>query len=614
MKQAAIDHVDPDRFRLVTVVFGIVLLAIIIRLGYWQIIRSPSLRAEAQTQYERLVINRGRRGAIKTVDGYTLVSSEQQYRLYFQPNRLDVSASELSMKLSKLLLPVYARTFNATESATSTLTQLDELIRLKASKESKWVSVLIGLHEEERQAVASLKLTGVGTEPYFAREYPEGSLASEVVGFVGKNDQGSDVGYFGIEGVLDRELSGQFSRQLLPTILPGLSLPNSLINTSPQDGRQISLTIRRDIQYLAESELQAGIERYQAKSGEVIIMEPSTGKILAMASSPSYDPAHFSEFDTALYKNPSVTAGYEPGSTLKTLTVAAGIDAGVISSDTQCPNCDGPRKIAGYTLKTWNNEYHPGITMTDALAKSDNVAMIYVADQLGAEKLRSYLQAFGLGNRTGIELQEDTSPPFPGKWGPVELATISFGQGISTTTLQVLKAINAIANQGKVMRPMLVDRVVDPVSNEVLITEPIVESQAITSESARKVTQMMVNAAQHGEAQWTVSADHWVAAKTGTSQVPVEGGYAEDRTIASFVGFAPPDNPKFIMIVKLVEPQTSPWAAETAAPLWYKIASKLFLLLSLPPDRNSQEKKPITPQPSLKPDQAATTSAAITHT
>lgn len=614
MNQRLADHVDPQRFRVLIVIFGVVLLTIIFRLGYWQIVRASSLQVEAQSQYERLVINRGRRGNIKTSDGYTLVDTEQKYRVFLQPHHLTLSPDELGQQLSPLLLSAWHRQTNSTESASSALQNIRDLIALKATKESKWVSVLSGLSSEERVQLQSAGFEGVGTEPYFTREYPEGSLAAQVVGLVGKNDAGEDTGYFGIEGALDRELSGQFDTQILPQALPGLSLPTHLLSTRPQDGREITLTIRRDLQYLAETELRSGMERYGAKGGEVILMQPATGKILALATAPGYDPRVFSEYEAQLYKNPSITSGYEPGSTLKTLTVAAGIDAGVITPDTSCTNCDGPRQIAGYTLKTWNNQYSPGITMTEALAKSDNTAMIFAAELLGADRLKNYLQGFGLGVKTGVELQEDTSPPFPTRWGPVELATISFGQGISTTSMQVIKAINAIANQGMVMRPMIVEHVSDPISGESITSEPYIENTVITPETARLVTQMMVNAAQHGEAQWTVSNDHWIAAKTGTSQVPVDGGYSADRTIASFVGFAPPDNPQFIMLVKLIEPTTSPWAAETAAPLWYKIAKKVFILLGIPPDKVIPAQS--TPEPILDSFQSETASpsAAISNT
>ncbi len=585
MIQSTAEHLAPERLQVMVVVFILLMIAIVVRLSYWQIIRGPVLRAEAKSQYEKLIITQGKRGSIKTADGYTVVMTEQRYRLFAQPHLLTTTPSEVARQLAPLVLDLAP--VSASVSAATQLRQIEDTLVVKLSRQgAKWVMLLDGLDEVHRSAVKHLEITGVGTEPYFARAYPEASLAAQVVGFVGKNEGGDDVGYFGIEGALDRELSGAFDRRILPRVLPGLKLPSSLLASRPQDGRDITLTIRRDLQHIAEENLAYGLEQYGAKSGEIIIMQPQTGHILAMATAPGYDPAAFADFDAQLYKNPAVSSGYEPGSTLKTLTVAAGIDAGVITPETQCPQCDGPRKIAGFTLKTWNNEYHPNITMTEAIAKSDNTAMIFVAEQLGSEKLKSYLQKFGLGHEAGVELQEDTSPPFPAQWGPVELATISFGQGISTTSLQVLKAINAIANQGKVVRPTLIKTAEDFNTGEILMSEPVIESEPVSAQTAQKVTEMMVYAAQKGEAQWIASNDHWVAAKTGTSQVPIPGGYATDRTIATFIGFAPPDHPEFIMLVKLVEPTSSPWAAETAAPLWYRVAKKVFLVMNIPPDKS----------------------------
>ena len=309
-------------------------------------------------------------------------------------------------------------------------------------------------------------------------------------------------------------------------------------------------------------------------------MEPQSGKILGMASYPNYEPQKFFEYESGTYKNPSLANAYEPGSTFKVLTVAAGIDAGVIEPDTKCPNCDGPREIGKYTIRTWNNEYHPDINMSEALAKSDNIAMIFVAEKLGNEKLIDYLKKFGIGQITGVELQEDSSPNFPEKWGNVELATRSFGQGISVTGLQLVRAIASIANGGELVTPQIIEKVIDKKTGQEITVQPTLKNQIISKQSAQQVTQMMIYAAKYGEAQWTATRNYTVAGKTGTSQVPDEsGGYKKEATIASFIGFTPAQNPKYIMLVKLNEPQSSPWAAETAAPLWYQIADQLELLL-----------------------------------
>lgn len=557
------------------------------RLGYWQLIKGADLRAVAANQYQRRIAYEGQRGAIYTADNFLLVSNEPVFNLFGQPHLLDQPASELSRQLLPYLTP-YIVTEWEKATPSGTLAQAiqenqTDLITKLSRTDTKWVSLFKDLRKPDMEAIKSLNLRGITFEEAAARRYPEASMAAQVLGFVGHNAQGEATGYFGVEGALNKELQSPEELRTIEADALGGRLGSAQDHLSPH-GRDVILTIRRDIQHMAETALKAGLERYGAAAGEVIIMQPKTGRILAMASYPNYDPGEYQHYDPAVYKNPSVSSLYEPGSTFKTLTVAAGIDAGVITPETQCPRCETARTISGYRLKTWNDQYTPNITMTDALAKSDNTAMIFIAEELGAQRFGSYLQRFGIGQPSQVELQEDTSAHFPEKWGPVELATRSFGQGISTTSLQLLKAINAIANQGKLMRPLIVEKVSNPATQEVIEVPPFVEAQVISPQTAQTVTQMMINAAGHGEAQWTASRTHIVAGKTGTAQIAIDGKYDSSKTIASFVGFAPAHDPQFIMLVKLTEPTSSPWAAETAAPLWYQIANKLYLLLHIPPD------------------------------
>jgi cell division protein FtsI/penicillin-binding protein 2 len=581
-------HISPLRLRTTLIVLYLLLGAVTCRLFYWQVVKSSQLQVAASAQYNQSFTTQGQRGSIYTADGYPLVANAQVYRVFVEPPLLKVPSTEVVALLKPMLLSELRSYQQASESAVrdSISASLEATLAARLNKpDAKWVGLFHPLSEVGKQALEKLQIAGLGFEPYYQRDYPEASVGAQLTGFVGHTDAGEEVGYFGIEGALDKELRGRTERQSHQTDALGWKLLGQKSEETARDGRDVVLTVRRDIQYMAEMTLQKGVERYGAVSGEVVIMDPSTGKILALASYPHYDQKTFAEFPPDLYKNPSVSSAYEPGSTFKTLTVAAGIDSGVIKEDTQCPQCEGPRQIGQYSLKTWNGEYHPQITMTEALAKSDNTAMIFVAEQLGSDKFQEYLKKFGIGERTRIELQEDSSPGFPTKWGPVELATRSFGQGISTTSLQMVKSIAAIANHGVMMRPMLVEKVIDRSTHEEIPVTPQVEAQVIKPETAQTVTKMMVYAAQQGEAKWTVSKTHTVAAKTGTSQIARDGQYVADKTIASFVGFAPPDNPKFIMMVKLVEPSSSIWAAETAAPLWYQIADKLYLFLNIPPDR-----------------------------
>lgn len=567
----------------------LVLFVIAGRLFYWQIIKGSQLQAAAENQYVTQKILAPTRGSIYTADGYQLVGNQKVFRLYADPQVIDQDANTLATQLLPYLLEDFEEYQEATEEATKKELEqtFEEQLQTKLNqKDKKWVSLKNKISQNTQQQIEQLDIYGLGFEPYKIRYYPEASMAAHVTGFVGKDENGLDKGYFGIEGIMDKELKGKSSREFLE--LDALGLQHIFSKTKVDQGlagRDITLTLRRDMQYQVENMLEEGIEKYGAKSGEVVIMEPKTGKILALAAFPKYDQATFYKYDPVLYKNPTLANQYEPGSTFKTLTVAIGLDTNSIDPDTQCPSCNQPKRIGQYTIRTWNDVYNPDITMTEALAKSDNIAMIFIAEQVGQQKMLEYIDKFGIGKEIEIDLQEDTNTPIREKWGEVHLATTSFGQGIVTNSMQMVRAVGTIANQGVMMQPYIVEKVIDPNSQKEIVTKPTQEGRVISAETATKTTQMMVRAAEEGEAQWTASQTYTIAGKTGTSQVVTEDGYDEEKTIASFIGFAPAIDPQFVMLVKLVEPESSPWAAETAAPLWYKISNKLFLLLNIPPDK-----------------------------
>ncbi len=575
------------RPKLLLLVFLLAFVGVYFRLFYWQIVQGYSLKKIAENQATQQKIELGKRGQIFSSDQQLLVGNKELYHLMVDKSLLKSSPIEISRKLAPILA---IKDLNeATDSSQIKLSDLEQenetYLQNRLNLNSTWIRLSSRIDRKLKEKIETIQEPALYFEPYDVRYYPEASMAAHLTGFVGKDEQGQDIGYFGLEGALDKELAGKFQKKDFFTDALGnlLGGENTLENKN-LDGRDFILSIRRDVQFLLETELEKGIQKYGAFAGEIIVLDPRSGDLLGLAAWPKYDQTKYYTFAPELYKNPSLANLYEPGSTFKTLTVAAGIDAGVIEPDTECPNCEGPRQIGKYTIRTWNNEYHPNITIRDALAKSDNTAMIFVAETLGKDNFINYLKKFGIGEEIKIDLQDDSNTPFPDKWGPVELATTSFGQGISTNSLQMVRAVSTIANQGIMMRPKIIKSVVDHQTGKTLPVEPIEERRVISAKTAQVVTEMMINSAQHGEAQWIFKDTHTVAGKTGTSQIPVKGGYKEDATIASFIGFAPAENPRFVMLVKLNEPQSSPWAAETAAPLWYKVAEKLFLLLNIPPD------------------------------
>lgn len=553
--------------------------AIIIRLGYWQIIKGNELYLKAEAQYQSKQVLSGSRGNIFFQDGKPLVLNQELFQFYVHPNQLDAEDKE------KILLALIDFHSSRSNESNPDLSQQIEFYRNTLNQDSKkWVVLEKGLSKEEKKVLEAKELDHTGFESYQERLYPEASMAAHLTGFLGKDEQGSPKGYFGLEGALNTELEARkVSRSILKDAL-GYSLSPQAENIN-LDGRSFTTTIRRDIQHLLEKKLAQAELQYGFAVGEIIVTNPSTGEIMGLATFPKYNQTNYAETDPVLYANPSLSQLYEPGSTFKVLTVAAGIDSQVITPTSTCDRCAGPRVFGKYTIKTWNEEYHPNITMQDALAKSDNIAMIYVAERVGAERMQEYFKKFGIGEPLNLELEEDRSTPFPTSFRPVELATMSFGQGISTSSLQLVRAVSAIANEGVMMQSRILKSIYDPITESELEVPSTEVRRVVSAETARQVAGMMVHAAREGEAKWAYRPRHSVAGKTGTSQVANKGGYDEDTTIASFIGFAPAEKPAFVMLVKLTAPQSSIWAAETAAPLWYDIAEELYLLLKVAPDR-----------------------------
>lgn len=555
------------------------------RLFYWQVVKGEELKAVAESQYQTVHKISAHRGKIFTSDGHLLVGNTTVYTLFAQPHVLTAEPSHIAKSLTEIFAD---QLLQATDSA-SEVKRLEKELETDfynklANSERRWIALRHRVTAEQKTQIEQLNFHGVGFDPIEVRGYPEASMAAHLTGFVGKDEQGEDQGYFGIEGRFNRELEGKPGELRRLESAKGIPLTREdQLSVPATDGRDIVLTIRRDLQFMLEEGLEKGIQKYGAVSGEAAIMDPKTGKILALASWPHYDQEKYYSYEAALYKNPFVSDTYEPGSTFKIVTLAAAIDGGAVSPGTACTRCAQARTIAGYTIKTWNDQYTANISMTDALAKSDNTAMIFAAEELGKDRYVEYLKKFQIGEKTNVELQEEASVPLRKTWQPIDLATASFGQGIALTGIQMLKAASAIANDGKMMKPQIVESVIVDGKPEPVQSEQV--GQPISAQTARTVTQMMVEAAQHGDAKWTVLKKYTIAGKTGTAQIPVAGHYDAEKTMASFVGFAPAQDPQFVMLIKLREPKTSQWASETAAPLWYDIAQELFIRLNIPPDR-----------------------------
>jgi len=562
--------------------FGLVIfcfLLITVRLFYWQVINAKSSQTIINQQSTNMITIRGKRGSIYSADKNLLVGNQTAWDVYLNKNELQIDIDELETQL----VSIYEELLQTEEFKNHNFFSLDKsefknTLHQLVAKDVNWIKILSEIPSELNSLISQLKIDGLHSYETEVRYYPESSMAAHLTGFVGKDQNDNQVGYFGIEGSLNKELAAQTKIISYKQDAKGASFADQELDFSNLDGRDVILTIRRDIQYIVEKALEEGIKKYDSQSGEIVVIEPSTGAILAVATWPHYNQSTYSNFQTEIFKNPTLSNLYEPGSTFKVLTLATGIDLGLITPDTQCTKCAGPRTIGKYTINTWNKEFHPNITMNEALKKSDNTAMVFVSEMIGEEKFTEYIKNFGISEQLKIDLQEDRETPFPKHIGPIELATISFGQGISTNTMQMTRAVAVIANNGIMMKPYIVSSVYDPQTKEVIEYQPQELRRVIKPETAQAVTNMMVHSAPDRN-NW-INKNFSVAGKSGTSQIPSEtGGYKESGTIASYVGFAPADQPKFVMMVKLTEPQLDQWGATTAVPLWYEIADKIILLL-----------------------------------
>lgn len=559
---------------------------VILRLSYWQIVKTDELSASAHDQYASKDIVSSTRGSIITADNFPLVLNQAVYTLgAYIPDIVGSPSSIVDAVMPNLNLtiddPAIATDASKAAQALETLKATTKSTMLNHLNQSGYVVLARALSVQEKESIEALNIKGLLFDQTFTREYPEASMSAQLTGFVGRDDVGKPVGYFGLEGFYDRELAGRSQIVQQEKDAGGNPLLIGDFQLLPgRDGRTLKLYLDRGTEYMVEEELKKGLEHYQASSGEVIVMDPSTGGIVAMASLPSYDPAKFHLFDPSLYKNPAVANSYEPGSTFKVLVMAAALNEGVVKENDHCDICASSYTIGKYTIKTWDNKYRADSTPEDIIVNSDNVGMVWTEQRLGGEKMLEYITKFGFGQKTGIDLQEEITPALRTKWGDIDYATSSFGQGIAVTSIQMLAAVGAIANHGILMEPHLVQSVI---GDTIVPIPPKSKGQVISSETADRITALMVSAVKKGEAKWAAPKGYVIAGKTGTAQIAVEGHYDATKTTASFIGFAPADKPKFVMIVKMSEPQTSQWAAETAAPLWFDIARKLLLRYNIAP-------------------------------
>jgi cell division protein FtsI/penicillin-binding protein 2 len=422
------------------------------------------------------------------------------------------------------------------------------------------------------------------------RYYPENDVASNLLGFV-RSENDVMTGNYGLEGFFDKELAGT-TGYLKSDIGAGsdVGILNGQEYVKAVNGSDLILTIDRSIEFYACEQLKEAAQVHQSDSASLVAVDPKTGAIIAMCNWPDFDPNNYqSVTDLSIFNNPIVFQQYEPGSVFKAVTMAAALNEGKITPDTTYTDY-GFVMEKGWKQPIKNAEAggHGVVTMTYVLEESLNTGAIFAMQQIGAPTFAKYVQAFGFGVRTGVELESESSGNINNllvkKINDLDADTASFGQGISVTPLQMLMAYAAIANGGTLMKPYVVKDIVDASGNKEE-TKPVTVRQVVSTQTANLLTGMLISDVESGNSQKTKIAGYYVAGKTGTAQIPDKGGYLTNQTIHTFIGFAPADDPKFVMLVKFDNPKDFPYADYTATPLFRTVADFMLQYYQVPKER-----------------------------
>jgi len=545
-------------------------LVLLGRLVYWQVWRHGDMAQLAAAYHDDTITLPAVRGNILDRNGSLLVTNTPVFSIFASPDL--ISATE-RQDIAARLAPVLQLTPGE--------------IQVKLATTRKFVYLARRVPAAVAQQLDGLRLPGIGKIAETQRVYVDGgvagsSMAANLLGFA--NDAGK--GNYGVEGYYDKVLGGQPGFEA--TVRDLANRPIVLSDRQrrdPVNGATLQLSLDSTIQVVAERALADGVQKYQAESGSLIIMEPQTGRIVAWADVPSYNANEFATTPTASFIDPIVSNLYEPGSVMKVVTLSGALDTHAITPDTRF-NETGVAVVGGVAIRNWDNKAHGNVTMTQVLQNSLNVGAVKAEQLEGSGNFYQYLKRFGIGSPTGVDLAAETSEPLRdlAKWKPVELATASFGQGVDVTAIQMLAAVNVAATGGNLVWPHVVDQVIDSNGTRHPV-RPRVIRQVVSAKTAQQMQQMMVGVVEHGSG-FAARIDGFknrIAGKTGTASIPENGKYLPDQTIGSFVGFLPADHPQFIMLVVTRKPQVLFEGAYVAAPIWKTVASALITQWQIAP-------------------------------
>lgn len=573
---------DDSRSRVIIlrIAFAIAGGAIFLRLLFLQVATHDKWIALALDQHQAEIEISADRGEVFIEDGdqsYPLAVNREYPTVYLIPKEVE-DKDRIVNEVSRILQVDRDMLYRKMSDATDPF----EIVKKKVT-------------EDEKRQIEELNIPGVGLLPEKYRYYPAGELASHVIGFASIGENGK-VGSYGVESSLNSFLQGSRGNIRQEKDAAGRWLPLSDREiVEAKKGADIFLTLDRNIQYETEKIMHDAVEKYASDRASAIVMDPKTGRILAMASSPQFDPNRYREVeDYADFLNTTLSLSYEPGSIMKPITMAIGLEEGKVTPTSEFVD-PGVISIGGYNIRNAEDKTYGRSSMTKVLDESINTGVIYVEQQVGNETFRDYMKRFGFGEKTGIELPAELAGDIRSldrTKQDIQFYTASFGQGITTTPLQMVQAYAAMANQGVLMRPQIVKRIeyADGTSET---REPIKIRQVLGEQASKDIGQMLRSVVVNGHGKRADVPGYLVGGKTGTAQVAKSGsaGYEDGITIGSFVGYAPIQDPQFVVLVKLDNPKNVEWAESSAAPAFGEIMRFLLEYAKIPPTEEQKEQK-----------------------
>jgi cell division protein FtsI/penicillin-binding protein 2 len=552
------------------------ILVLVGRLFYLQILRHDHFAGLAKSQYVKEYVLPAKRGRIYLKDKYansgkSVVAMNNTLNLvYAVPKDIGNKKEEAAEKLSPIIKIPKEKILEMFYSS-------DYYVPLKHK-----------LSDEESEAIKKLDVYGLVLVPESWRFWPEKSLLAQVLGFVNMDSKGQ----YGLEQEFDKELAGEPGQLKAETDAKGVKIAsgdNVLI--APKDGDDIVLTIDKNIQANAEEVLKKAVESHKADSGSVIVMDPNAGGLLAMANyshgQEEVDLNNYNKITDYSFFDNRALREYEPGSIFKLVTMASGLDSGKVKPSDNFED-KGSITIDGYKIMNSDQKAHGIVSMSYILEQSLNLGTTYIMQKLGRDLFYEYIaKHFTFGTKTGIELSPEDGGTVnkPNDVGEHTYASMSFGQALTVTPIQMTSAITAIANGGNLMRPRIIESFTKEGKKDQKKQKEVIK-RVVSAEAAKDLTEMMVNTVERGHGKQAKVQGYKTAGKTGTAQVPdpKNGGYDPNKTIGSFVGFAPVTNPRFVVFAKIENPKDVVWAESTAAPVFHDIADNLLKYYQIPPD------------------------------